>query len=284
MTPSLTVSIVKRLAAIGVALMCVVFLTGARPSEYPPDMQKIITRGKLVVAMYGKDRPPFITEGSTGVLTGVDVELARSIGDHLGVPIEINRSAGTFDAIVDLVANGRADIGISLLSATTERARRVLFTDPYLSVCPSLLVNRLKEIDFKRAGAGRDWLQRPEVSIGVMRGSSYEGYAREVFPHARIVAYDDWGMLKRAVFRGDVTAAYQSGATLNQMIVEEPEIYLTLRLIEIEGKEDLFACALPATSIHFLTWMNLLIAQRGELSRRLLEEAMIRSLKIYKEQ
>jgi polar amino acid transport system substrate-binding protein len=264
MTPPLAFLIEKRRIAIGVALMCIVFPAEARSSEYPPDMQKIITRGKLVVAMYGKERPPFIMEGSGGVLTGVDVELARSIGDHLGVPIEIDRSAGTFDAIVDLVESGRADIG--------------MFTDPYLSVRPSLLVNRRKEIDLKRFGAGRDGFQKPGVSIGVIRGSAYEGYAREDFPHARIVAYDDWGMLKRAVFRGEVTAAYQSGATLNQMIVEEPDIYLTLRLIEIEGKEDFFACALPATSIHFLTWMNLLIAQRGELSRKRLEETMIKTL------
>lgn len=258
----------KRLILAGLTLICVVSLTGAQPYEYPPDMQKIVKRGKLVVAMCSQDRPPFVITGKDGALSGLDVDLARSIGDNLGVATEINRRAATYDEVIDQVANGDADIGISLLSATTERARRVLFTEPYLLVHPSLLVNRTKEIGLKRAAAGQDWLHGPGVSIGVMRGSAYEGYVREFFPSARITTYDGWGALKRAVLRGDVTALLQSGAVLNQMVIEEPEIYLTHRLIRIEGKEDLFACALPASSIHFLTWVNLLIAQRGESSHK----------------
>lgn len=256
----------KRLILAGLTLMCVVFLTGAKPYEYPPDMRKIVKRGKLVVAMCAQDRPPFVVTGADGTLSGLDVDLARSIGENLGVRTEINRRAATYDEVINLVANGDVDIGISLLSATTERARRVLFTEPYLVVRPSLLVSRRKEIDLKRTAVGHDWLHGPGVEIGVMRGSAYEGYVREFIPSARVTTYDGWEVLKRAVLRGDVTAVLQSGAVLNQMIMEEPEIYLTHRLFRIEGKEDLFACALPATSIHFLTWVNLLIAQRGESS------------------
>jgi len=268
---------VKRLLLAGLALMGVVFLSGAQPYEYPPDMRDIVKRGKLVVAMCEQDRPPFVITGADGTLSGMDVELARSIGDHLGVPIEIKRSAATYNEVINRVANGDADIGISLLSATTKRARRVLFTEPYLFVRPSLLVNRRKEIDLKRKTAGQDWLKGPGVSIGVMRGSAYEGYVREFFPSARMTTYNGWGVLKQAVLRGDVTTVLQSGAVLNQMIMDEPAIYLTHRLIRIEGKEDLFACALPATSIYFLTWVNLLIAQRENLSHRPLEEVMIRN-------
>lgn len=268
---------VKRLLLAGLSLMGVVFLSGAQPYEYPPDMRDIVKRGKLVVAMCAQDRPPFIITGADGTLSGMDVELARSIGDHLGVPIEINRSASTYDEVINRVANGDADIGISLLSATTERARRVLFTEPYLFVRPSLLVNRRKEIDLKRQAAGQDWLQGPGVSIGVMRGSAYEGYVREFFPSAQVTTYTGWEVLKEAVLRGDVTAVLQSGAVLCHMIMDEPAIYLTHRLIRIEGKEDRFACALPATSIYFLTWVNLLIAQRENLSHRPLEEVMIRN-------
>ncbi|MBN2569209.1 MAG: amino acid ABC transporter substrate-binding protein [Deltaproteobacteria bacterium] len=267
----------KRLLLTCLTLVGVVFLSGAQPYEYPPDMREIAKRGKLVVAMCAQDRPPFVVTGADGTLSGMDVELARSIGDRLGVPTEIDRSAATYDEVINRVAKGNADIGISLLSATTERARRVLFTEPYLYVCPSLLVNRRKEIDLKRKAAGKDWLHGPGVSIGVMRGSSYEEFVREFFPSAQITTYNRWKVLNGAVLRGDVTAVLQSGAVLCNMIMDEPAIYLTHRLIRIEGKEDRFACALPATSIYFLTWVNLLLAQRENLSHRPLEEVMIRN-------
>lgn len=263
--------LIAALALFGAAL-----LTGAGPYEYPPDMRKILQQGRLIVAMCAQDRPPFVSTGADGTLSGVDVELARSIGENLGVPVEINRNAATYDGVIDIVAKGEADIGISLLSATTERARRVLFSEPYLFVRPSLLVNRRKEIERKRTVAATARLQRSEGPIGVMRGSAYEGYVRDFFPEAQVKTYSDWEGLKRAVFRGDVSAILQSGAVLDQMIMEEPSIYLTHRLVPFEGKEDRFACALPVSSSHFLTWVNLLIAQRGKSSHQYIEEAMIR--------
>jgi len=274
-------SIMKSLVPAGFLLVCIFSLAGAQQFDCPPDMRKIMERGKLIVAMYGEDRAPFIMKGPDGFLCGIDVDLAQRIGNNLGVPIKIDRRARTFDEIIDMVANEEADIGISLLSATTERARRVLFTEPYLSVHPSLLINRLKEIALKKSGSWHAWMNSPDITIGVMEGSSYEGYAREFFPGKHIVSYRDWGLLKRAVLDGDVLAVLQSGVVLNQMILEEPQIYLKLRFVELTEKEDLFACALPANSIYFLSWVNLLISETGirDLSRERLEDFMMRNWK-----
>src|SRR5262245_39891676 len=88
--------------------------------------------------------PPFFMQDATGQLTGYDIALARDIAKHLGVKIIFNREATTVDDLIDQVATGQADIAISFLSRTLHRAMKVNFTEPYLQVKKTLLVNRLQ--------------------------------------------------------------------------------------------------------------------------------------------
>ena len=51
---------------------------------FPPDMRRILERGKLICAMYYNDIPPFFMHDDSGQLVGHDVELARDIADKPG--------------------------------------------------------------------------------------------------------------------------------------------------------------------------------------------------------
>jgi polar amino acid transport system substrate-binding protein len=248
-------------------------------AEYPPDIRGIIDRGTLTVAMYEKDMPPFFMQGPGGVLTGIDVRLAEDIAKNLGVRVQFNRKAKTFNEVIDIVAKGEADIGISLLSATPQRAIKVLFSEPYITVHPALLVNRLYEANTRKRNTLDQLLRKPENPIGVIGGSAYERYARDFFPGARVIPYPDWVSLKKAVVKGEVFAVLQSEATLNIMITEEPELYITLRKVELKGREDYLSCAIPATHVHFLKWVNTLIAGRPpqESTRNYLYEIILKS-------
>ncbi|MEI8173165.1 MAG: transporter substrate-binding domain-containing protein [Deltaproteobacteria bacterium] len=248
-------------------------------AEYPPDIRRIIDRGTLTVAMYEKDMPPFFMQGPGGVLIGIDVRLAEDIAKNLGVRVQFNRKAKTFNEVIDIVARGEADIGISLLSATPQRAIKVLFSEPYITVHPALLVNRLYEANIRKRNTLDQLLRKPENPIGVIGGSAYERYARDFFPGARVIPYPDWVSLKKAVVKGEVFAVLQSEATLNIMITEEPELYITLRKVELKGKEDYLSCAIPVTHVHFLKWVNTLIAGRPpqESTRNYLYEIILKS-------
>jgi ABC-type amino acid transport substrate-binding protein len=251
----------------------------ASSAGYPPDIGGIIGRGKLRVAMYRQDMPPFFMRSADGVMKGIDVRLGHEIAANLGVGIEFNRTAGTFNEVVDIVARGEADIGISLLSATPQRAMRVLLSDPYLTALPALLVNRLSEVRVKKGNTLETMLQCPENPIGVIGGSAYERFARDYFPRARIVPYPDRISLKKALVGGEVFSVLQSEATLNIMIAEEPELYATLRKVAWKGREDYIVCALPPASVHFLRWVNTLIAGRPqrESNRECLNDFVLES-------
>jgi polar amino acid transport system substrate-binding protein len=248
-------------------------------AEYPPDIRRMINKGTLNVAMYKTDMPPFFMQGPGGVLIGIDVRLAEDIAHNLGVRAQFNRTAQTFNEVIDTVARGEADIGISLLSATPPRARKVLFSDPYLTVQPALLVHRLHEANLRKSNTLDQLLRKPENPIGVIGGSAYERYTRDFFPGARVIPYPDWVSLKKAMVKGEIFAVIQSEATLNIMIMEDPELYITLRKVELKGREDYISCAIPVNDVHFLKWLNTLIAKRPsqESNRNYLYEIMLKS-------
>ena len=55
----------------------------------PQEIQRIKARGKLVVARFEEDRPPFFYRNNNGELAGIDVSLARDIAQSLGVGSDI---------------------------------------------------------------------------------------------------------------------------------------------------------------------------------------------------
>ena len=107
----------------------------------PADLHRICNRGRLRVARYGGQRPPFFSGGDGG-WQGFDVDLAADIARRLGVEVE-SKLAASFDEVVDMVAAGDADLAISKLSITLERSQRVRFSKPYMAVYQTLLINRL---------------------------------------------------------------------------------------------------------------------------------------------
>ena len=72
---------------------------------------------------------PFVTE-EEGMFTGMAVDLWREVGEALGVETEYTRYP-TLDALIMAVEAGSADVILSNLSVTHERARRVRFTYPW---------------------------------------------------------------------------------------------------------------------------------------------------------
>ena len=144
-------------------------------TDLAPDIQRIVERGKIIVAVFFEDVPPFFMHNKKGEFTGIDVEIAQDIANKLGVEVEFNRSPETFDEIVDVVANHEADVAISLLSDTLNRAMRVRFSDSYVELHQTLLINRLELAKrFPEAETADEInlaLNQPGIKIGVISGT-----------------------------------------------------------------------------------------------------------------
>ncbi len=226
--------------------------------DFPPDLQRIMNRGNIIVAMHREDFPPLFMHDKTGRFYGLDVSLAQDIGRHLGVGVKFNRKAETFDEVIDIVARREADVAISYLSRTLERAKRVRFTEPYLILRQAWLVNRLKAAQEKKGQDIIEILKNKDEKIGVLGGSSHIGYVKEAFPKAVMKQFKilDPDMIE-AVHKGDLLAAFFDELGIKKVIRERPEISLHLQMVVLEGKEDPIAMAVLWDSVHLLSWLNL---------------------------
>ena len=86
---------------------------------------KLLTDGKLVIGT-SPDYPPF-ENLENGEFVGLDMEIAKAIGEKLGLEVEFKSLQ--FDAIIPAVAaGGQVDMGISGFTVDPDRAKEIDFS------------------------------------------------------------------------------------------------------------------------------------------------------------
>jgi ABC-type amino acid transport substrate-binding protein len=225
-------------------------------TEYSPDIRRIKERGKIIIAMMDEDNPPFFMRDAKGDFVGLDVDLANDIAGKLGVEAEFSRNAGTFDGVVDMVFSGEADVGISYLSKTLERAKKVVFTDAYITLYQTLVVNRLQAAQRKWGSDPLEFLNDKEVKIGTLKESSYITFARELFPQAGVVTYDSIDNAFEDARQGKIAAAFFDNIFAKSWHNAHPDAALYVQTIICRQKEDPIAIAVHWQDIHLYEWLN----------------------------
>ncbi len=224
-------------------------------TEMPPDIQRILDRGKLIVALLGTDNPPFFMDGDT-TPAGLDIKIAQGLAEALDVDLEFNRSAETFNEVVDQVYQLKADIAISKLSRTLSRAKRVRFSRPYVTMRQGLLVNRLQLAQQTQGNQVIEAIRNFNGDVGVIQGSSYVGFIKQKFPKATIREYPTWDDIVDAVVNGDIQAAYRDELEVKKIILKNPDSALRLQTIALTDTQDQIAMALPWDSEHLQDFVN----------------------------
>lgn len=224
-------------------------------SQMPPDIQRVLKRGRLIVAVLNQDNPPFFMTRE-GKLEGSDIQVTQSIAEQLGVPVEFNRSVDTFDQVVQLVYRLDADLAVSKLSRTMKRARSVRFSQPYVTMRQGLLVNRLQLAQQANGRSVTEVIRDLEGRVGVIQGSSYVGFTQKQFPKAQVVQFPSWPDAVGAVIRGEVLAAYRDELEVKKVVLTKPDVALQLQTIALSDTEDAIAIALPWDSQQLLAFVN----------------------------
>jgi polar amino acid transport system substrate-binding protein len=169
--------------------------------------------------------PPFETvDPAKGGLVGFDVDLMRAIGEKLGARVDF--TIVPFDGILGGLSAGRYDAVISALTITEERAREVLFSEPYYAAGQSICVRSdaaigdLQELKGKR--------------IGVQLGTTGERTAQDV-PHAQVVSFDAIGAAFLDLRNGRLEAVIADTPTATLFARAHPEVRLVGKPITRES-------------------------------------------------
>jgi len=261
------------------SFVCLSTASGAGPHDlYPPDIKQIKERGKLIVAQYRGVQPGFFALGNVetgGDLQGCDIVLAERIAMSLGVALELDRTAADFDSVCRSVAAGRADLGISKLSATLPRAQYLRFSKPYASLRTGILIDRVFFAKARPSGSIQEVCNRQGTRIGVWGGCAYARFARSLFPKAVFVEYPEYEPMLQGLLRGEVHAVYDEELALHITLNQNPKLALRFRLVAIPGIEDRITVAVRYDSPNLLAYVNLLLEQEEvkDLIKRSLESA-----------
>jgi len=224
----------------------------------PTDIAAIKKANVLVVAMTKKDVPPFFS-GEGDDIRGLDVEIARRIGVLLGVPVQFRRDAESFAEVVEQVRDGKADVAVSKLSVTGPRLQVVRFSDPYVKLRQSLIVNRLWLSQHSQGKETYQVIRDFNGKISFVKNSSYDTFARINFPNATFLPEEKWEVIIDKVTRGDIAAAYRDEFEIKKIAFEKPDAAISTKTIAIADSSDYIAVAVNPKSIQLLSIVNYVI-------------------------
>lgn len=224
-----------------------------------PDIAMIQKRGELRVAFFKDNNPPFFMHDDDNHWSGIEIDLATLISQQLQVKLTVI-PADSYDNLIDMVANGQADIGMGLVSMSLAREMRISFTNPYYIFKRDLLVNRVQAA----ANGWNIWqvvnaLQTTNkpISIGALGNSAQINVLHNLFPNAKIVSYPTVEAAMQAVAAGKVFAALGNSPVQVQNFLEHtPKANLTAVDVSIPNVLDYIAAAVPWQYFYLREWLN----------------------------
>ncbi len=244
-------------------------------AKMPPEIQKILDRGELIVAMRGVDTPPFFTHDQNnkfcsddpstyvldekGKLCGLDVEIAKALADELGVKLKLDRSQTDFSKVVELVLNRQADLALSKLSISPNRARMLQFSQPYVTMRRALLVNRVLLAQQTKNRRPIEAIKNLEGNIGVIQNTTYLDFAKQIFPNATPVQFSSWEAIIEAVANEKILAAYRDEMEVKKVVLTQPNTALKVQTVALTDTKDSIAAILPWDSEQLLTFVNVVL-------------------------
>lgn len=188
--------------------------------------EEIRQRGRISVGVL-TDYPPFGGTDAEQKPAGYDVDVARLFAKELGVELQLVPVTGP-NRIPFLLTN-KVDMLIATFGITEERAKQVLFSQPYSAFTTYILAPKSAAI------SGPDDLKG--VRVGVARASTQDLAVMAIAPkEIRIMRFDDDATTTQSLISGQTQAIGASSTVLAQLRQNYPKL-------EIEPKFTLRAQA-----------------------------------------
>ena len=165
-----------------VVLQCVVMVAGAQ-AEDNSRLDAILKAGKLRVCSPG-DYKPFSLAKPDGSFEGIDIDLITSAAKALGVEVEMVKT--TWPKLLDDYTT-QCDVAVGGISVSTERAKRVGFTQAYM-VNGKAPITRCENVSKFQTVAD---INKPSVTVITNPGGSNEKFVRANLQAAKVVVFND---------------------------------------------------------------------------------------------
>jgi len=202
-------------------------------SAHADTLDDIKKAGKIRIAI-DLAIPPFGMTDDKMQPTGSDVDLARLLAKDMGVELEIVTTTGP--TRIPMLQTNKADIVVSTLSITPDRAKVIDFTAPYadhpsvVAGLKSLAIKQMSDLDGKK--------------VAVVRGTTQDTDLTKQAKGAQLVRYEDDATMALAVASGQVDILATARSLLpaiskkNPARTVEPKITMQTNYLAIGMRKD----------------------------------------------
>ncbi len=231
------------LGIIGVLLLVSVslFAGGAQESE----------SNELVVGME-LQYPPFEMSDTNGNPAGISVEIAKALGEYLERPVKIENIAWT--GLIPSLQTGKADIIISSMTITEERAEVVDFSDPYIKSGLTLLISKDSPVNEFND------LNREGRIVAVKSGTIGARIAQEQLTNAAVRLFDEVAACVLEVAQGKADAFIYDVLTVYENHKNNSET-TRINIQSIPGTDGYWGMAMKKGNDEFKDQVNTFISE-----------------------
>ena len=172
---------------------------------------EILSKGVIRVIVFS-DVAPFSSTNVKRELEGFDVDLAKMIADALGVKLEL--VPATAANRIPYLLTDKADINVAAMSVTAERAKQVMYSQPYADT--SLAVYGPKSANVK---SGAD-LGKSKISVA--KGTTEDIVLTGVAPSADIMRMEDNATSVQAYLSGQAQFLAANSVVVVELAKKNP--------------------------------------------------------------
>ncbi|MBI3709888.1 MAG: transporter substrate-binding domain-containing protein [Proteobacteria bacterium] len=190
------------------------------------------------------DSAPFGILDKNNKPTGSEIETARQIAKDLGVELELVQVSGP--QRIPALLSDRADLAISSLSITTDRAKTVWFASPHGAL--SIVIGGAKSVNIKSAAdlAGK--------KIGMTRATLEEQEVPKIAPPGtNIVFFDEHAATQQALLTGQIDAIGCAAFLINDLAKKAPDKGIETKFTVATA---FYAVAVKPGNYDLLQWVN----------------------------
>lgn len=184
-------------------------------AEAGETLDRVIENRTLVVGTSG-DQPPLTAVNRQGQLMGIDIDMARALGQMLQVDVTLRQMP--FGELMEALDEGRVDVVISGLAITPERARSVAFVGPYMLSGKSIVAREAAITQFAEGT-----LRGADVKLAALKGSTSADFARKAAPNATLVEVDETAAAIEMLIAGDAAGFVADEPTCKLAVLRNPD-------------------------------------------------------------
>lgn len=154
------------------------------PAAENSRLGQVLRDRKIQVCTTGDYRPYTYKDPKTGQWSGIDVDMARSLGKSLGAEVEFVQTSWA-DVVADM--DRSYDIAVGGISYTTDRAQKAAFSDTTSPDGKTPIVRCGEEDKYATVAV----INKPSVRVITPVGGTNQKFAEKNFPDAKVTAYKD---------------------------------------------------------------------------------------------